>query len=261
MQSVSNRALTLLRKLNQKKHREQEQLFLVEGPRAIGQIISNGYVKVRELFFDASQEYHEQEIWHQAISDTPASLVESSDFSEISDTDNPQGVLAVCEIPNEIPPNQMAAQSGLLLALDAVQDPGNAGTIIRTASWFGVSGLLSGKGTVDLFHPKVVRSTAGATGSVPFTNVDLHETLTFFEDKGWNVVLLDAGVEAVSMQEVKKKEKTIIVVGNEAHGVDASLTGNNRQKARIASPSARKNVESLNAAIATSIALYEFAGK
>jgi TrmH family RNA methyltransferase len=159
-------------------------------------------------------------------------------------------------MPAELPPEQMADQTGLVLATDAIQDPGNLGTIIRTASWFGVKGLLSGKGTVDLFHPKLVRSTAGATGTVPHVNVELKEALSIFEKKGWQIVLLDSSSESIPLKEVKRQEKTLIIVGNEANGIDQSLVGSDRLKARIASPRKGGNVESLNAAIATSIALY-----
>jgi len=253
---ISNSRLTLLRKLHQKKYRQQEQLFLVEGGRAVEQIIKNDQLSIQELFFDAAQNYWKQAQWKTAAVTVDFSSVEPSNFAEISDTDNPQGVIALCEMPAELPPEQMADQTGLVLATDAIQDPGNLGTIIRTASWFGVKGLLSGKGTVDLFHPKVVRSTAGATGTVPHANVELKEALSIFEKKGWQIVLLDSSSESIPLKEVKRQEKTLIIVGNEANGIDQSLVGSDRLKARIASPRKGGNVESLNAAIATSIALY-----
>ena len=257
MQEISNNKLTLLRKLNQKKYRQQEQLFLVEGARAVNQIIENKLVQIIKLFFDESQRYWQQKQWKPFIADIESSFIEEDKFAEISDTDNPQGVIAMCAMPEEMEPEVMADGHGVIVATDAIQDPGNLGTIIRTTGWFGVQGLLSGNGTVDLFHPKVVRSTAGATGSVPHMNVSIDEVLPVFEAKGWQIVLLDAGKDAVPLQEVNSKEKMIIIIGNEGNGISPSLFTNKRIKARIASPRGPKNVESLNAAIATSIALYE----
>lgn len=254
--SVSNSTLTLLRKLNQKKYRYREQLFLAEGSRTVEQIISNGKVAVKELLFDESQHYWQQHRWETMIKSMEASLVDGGDFAEVSDTDNPQGVMALCMMPPETDLQNLTRQPGIILAADAIQDPGNMGTIIRTASWFGVRGLLSGRGTVDLFHPKVVRSTAGATGSIPYTNVDLDETLNFLEEKGWETVLLDAGTDSKSLKEIPGRDKMIIVAGNEANGINEDLFKAGRQKARIPSPVHQSEVESLNAAIATSIALY-----
>lgn len=256
LNSISNRTLTLLRKLNQKKYRYQEKLFLAEGSRTVEQIISNGRVEVKELFFDESQNYWQEKQWENITHSIDASIINSGDFSEVSDTDNPQGVMALCRMPREVDLHDLVQKGGIILATDAIQDPGNMGTIIRTASWFGITGLLSGRGTVDLFHPKVVRSTAGATGSIPYANVDLNEELTFFEERDWQTILLDAGTDAISLKEIEGVEKTIVVTGNEARGVDASLFNDGRQKVRIPSPENQSGVESLNAAIATSIALY-----
>lgn len=256
LNSISNRTLTLLRKLNQKKYRYQEKLFLAEGGRTVEQIIANGKVEITELLFDESQSYWQEKQWENTTQSIDASIVDAADFAEVSDTENPQGVIALCRMPPEVDLQDLAQKSGIILATDAIQDPGNMGTIIRTASWFGITGLLSGKGSVDLFHPKVVRSTAGATGSIPYANVDLNEELTFFEERDWQIILLDAGPDAVSLKEIEGAEKTMVVTGNEASGVDASLFNDGRQKVRISSPENKSGVESLNAAIASSIALY-----
>ena len=256
IKAVSNNKLTLLRKLNRKKYRQKEQLFLIEGARAVKQILDNDSIGVQALFFDEAQGYWQQGPWNEHIASFDSSLIDEATFAEVSDTDNPQGVLALCRMPAEADPGQLAQSSCVILAVDAVQDPGNLGTIIRTAAWFGASAVLSGKGTVDLFHPKVVRSTAGATGTVPYANGDLSVVLPEFEQNGWQVVLLDAGSGSVPLQQVECRERTIIVVGNEAHGINQSLITESRIKARIPSPRGEKNVESLNAAIAVSIALY-----
>lgn len=259
--SASNRQTTLLRKLNRKKYRQEEQLFLLEGPRAIEQVLQNKSIAVKALFFDEEQQLWQQEQWKDHMNLLDAHILSAELFAEVTDTDNPQGVLALCHIPNEATVEELSSQNGIIVALDAIQDPGNLGTIIRTASWFGAKGIISGKGTVDLFHPKVVRGTAGATGSMPHYNGGLPDILTAFEDAGWTVFFMDLDEDAEALSEVSPTAKTLLVVGNEAHGVNSELITKNRRIVRISSPQNRANVESLNVAIATSIALYEFESK
>lgn len=259
--SASNRQTTLLRKLNRKKYRQQEKLFLLEGPRAIEQVLQNKSIAVKALFFDEEQQEWQQELWKDYINLLDAYLLSTDIFAEVTDTDNPQGVLALCHIPDEVTVEELSSQNGILLALDAIQDPGNLGTIIRTASWFDAKGIVSGKGTVDLFHPKVVRGTAGATGSIPHCNGELKDTLEVFEDAGWTVFFMDLDENAMALSEVSPPAKTLLVVGNEAHGVDLDLITKSRRTVRIPSPQNKGNVESLNVAIATSIALYDFKSK
>ncbi len=252
---VSNRRLTLLRKLNQKKYRQSEQLFLAEGGRAVEQIIRNEQLEVSGLFFDESQHFWEQKPWNLFSETIPSAAIAEKDFTGVSDTDHPQGVLALCQMPQEASAKQLAQQTGIIIAADAIQDPGNMGTIIRTASWFGAQGLLSGKGTVDLFHPKVVRSTAGTTGVIPHTHTMLSETLPIFEKQGWQIVLLNAGTSSMPLKAITKQEKMLVVIGNEASGVDETLFTPARQSVRIDSAE-RAGVESLNAGVALAIALY-----
>lgn len=259
--SASNRQLTLLRKLNRKKYRQKERLFLLEGARAVQQVIETESIAVKTFFFEEDQQYWLKDEWRIYVNKIEFRTLNTALFAEVSDTDTPQGVLALCRMPNEADIEELAKGHGIIVAFDAVQDPGNLGTIIRTATWFGATGLLSGKGTVDLFHPKVVRSTAGATGVIPHKNGELSEILAVFEERGWATFLLDAGAGALSLPEVKPTDKAIVVVGNEAHGIDADLINDRRKKVRIPSPHKKPQVESLNAGVAASIALYDVAGK
>ncbi|GAA5523349.1 RNA methyltransferase [Aliifodinibius salicampi] len=256
MISASNRQQTLLRKLNRKKHRYSERLFFVEGDRAVRQIAGNQVVTIKTLFFDDSQHYWTQDEWLPWIKRLDARKLDTGIFHEVTDTENPQGVLALCEMPDETTVSKLCDQEGIIIALDSIQDPGNVGTIIRTASWFGAAALLSGKGTVDLFHPKVVRSTAGATGAVGYLNGDLLDILPEFEENDWSVILLNKSSDSAPLSEVQANRKTIVVVGNEAHGIDNKLIKKDRTQAVIPAFHDQPAVESLNAAIATSIALY-----
>ena len=249
MLESSNSQITLLRKLRQRKHRDKEQLFIVEGDRAVDQVMENNFLTVKAIFYDESQSYKYAQIENSYH-------IEKSIFVEISDTDNPQGVLALCKIPSPISFNELSIKNGVIVATDAIQDPGNLGTIFRTATWFGCKAILLGKGTVDIFNPKVVRSTAGATGMLPYLSTNLEEMLLQFEIVGWEILLLDGNPGAISINQIEHSKKQILVVGNEANGISKELINTNRKRVLIPSKGENRSVESLNAAVALSIGLW-----
>jgi len=251
VKSASNNQIKLLRKLGQKKYREKEGLFIVEGERAVEQVLENGVVKVKEVFVEENRAVSRQLL---AVS---SFQIDSNTFSEISDTENPQGILAVCEIPSEISIEELSKKEGLIVVTDRIQDPGNLGTIVRTAAWFGASAVLVGKGSVDLHHPKVVRSTAGATGVLQYRNSNLNEDLSILEKEGWQVLLLDGSDGALPVSRIHTTNRTVLIVGNEANGIDKDLKSAKRKRVMIPSAENNRSVESLNAAIALSIALYQ----
>ncbi|MEX0720284.1 MAG: RNA methyltransferase [Balneolaceae bacterium] len=253
MKSASNKEVTLLRKLSRRKYRDKDQLFLVEGERAVEQVLTNGLVEVVSVFVNEEKAGSFQA---SAIS----VLLAGEIFEEVADTDNPQGILALCRMPEEIQAEKLANESGIIVATDAIQDPGNMGTIIRTSAWFGVKALLAGKGSVDVYHPKVVRSTAGATGSVPIIQNELEDIFTSLEKTGWEILLLDGGEGSQNLVDIHPANKTVLVVGNEGNGIHEKLLNSGRKKVRIERAGEEKAVESLNAAVAVSIALYEVNG-
>lgn len=251
MNKASNNQIKLLRKLGQKKYREKEGLFIVEGERAVEQVLKNSVVSVKAVFLEEGKA--------QSYKLTADSLyeMESKLMDEVSDTENSQGVLGLCEIPKETSLEKLTEEEGLIIATDRIQDPGNLGTILRTAVWFGASAILVGKGSVDLFHPKVVRSTAGATGSLSYLNSSLIEDFVKFEDAGWEILMLDGNKGAIPIDKIKLSKKTILVVGNEANGIDHKLTSAERKRVLIPATEEKRSVESLNAAIAVSVALFQ----
>ncbi|MEX0609743.1 MAG: RNA methyltransferase [Balneolaceae bacterium] len=249
MRKASNNEIKLLRKLSLRKYRNREELFLVEGERAVQQVLENGIVEVVTVFVK------EEEAVSSQLSAVSVAL-EGEVFEEVADTDNPQGVLAMCRMPEEINPKNLTGESGIIVATDALQDPGNMGTILRTAAWFGVKAMVIGKGSVDVYHPKVVRSTAGATGIVPVILGELEEIFASLEKSGWEILLLDGGENSQSLADIQPAEKTLLVVGNEANGINDKLLSSGRKKVKIDSAGNGKAVESLNAAVAVSIALW-----
>lgn len=247
MKPASNNQIALLRKLGQKKYREKEGLFVVEGERAVQQVLENRIIKVEAVFIDDDEKF--QDIFSSAF------LLDKNILDEVSDTENPQGIIAICESPEELRIDELQEEKGLIIACDRIQDPGNLGTIIRTAAWFGAKAFLLGKGSVDLYKPKVVRSTAGATGSLGVISGELNQNLELLEKTGWKTFLLDGNKGAISLETVKFPEKTILVVGNEANGIAGNLITSSRTRIQIPTPQKELVVESLNAAMALGIVI------
>lgn len=249
---ASSEQLKQWRKLKMGKYRKREGLFLAEGIRTVEQILKNGCIKTNALIY--SESISGSDLPECGL---PLYEVSNDEMKSLSDTETPQGVIAICETPAESDLNNLSASGKILLALDRIQDPGNLGTIIRTATWFGIGGVLFGSGCVDPFHPKVVRSTAGATGALPFIHGDLSELLQQFEELGHPVFLLDAGERSLRLdEETTAIENAILLIGNEANGIHTSLYSDRRKLIHI--PGSGELAESLNASVAAAIVLYYF---
>ncbi len=249
MKNTSQSHITLIRKLKQRKHRTHEGRFLVEGQRAIDQILDNGILDVESIHINASK------LEHFKGANEKLHLVDPGTFKTLSDTETPQGVLAICKMPESKSIEEIANGSGIIVACDAIQDPGNMGTIIRSGVWYGTSALLLGTGSVDIYNPKVVRSTAGATGIIPSTTCDLDEALEYLQEHGWDIFLLDGNKGAISILDQPINKKTVLVVGNEANGISNALKNKNFKQVLLPTKSPQMYVESLNAGVAISIAL------
>ena len=252
IRTASNNQIKEWRKLGLAKYRKKEGKFIAEGERCVEQILDNGFVSVEILIVEKGF------LLPDGVQ-KPVFEVDLLDFASISDTDTPQGILAVCDIPEEAETEMISNQTGILVALDAVQDPGNVGTIIRTAAWFDAAGILFGHGTADPFHPKVVRSTAGATGALPYQKGEITELLERYEAEDWECLLLDGGSGAEDLNSITTGDNKILVVGNEGNGISDDCFSEHRRRVKIAGNSS--TVESLNAAIAMGIGIYEMARK
>ncbi|CAN5470932.1 RNA methyltransferase [soil metagenome] len=252
IRTASQNQVKLWRKLLMGKYRKKEGLFIAEGERCVEQIMKGKVLDVVALIVDEDFEPGSEILIYREL----LVRVRSEDFLSISDTETPQGIIAVCKIPVPAKVDDFRPKKGVIVAMDAVQDPGNVGTIIRTASWFGAAGIVFGEGTADPFHPKVVRSTAGATGALPFVKGSLENLLPGFEKNGWKVYLMEGSEKAEDLNMVSAAEKSIMVIGNEGSGISDAIYTGDRTKVRI--PGNHQNVESLNAAIALGIGLYHF---
>lgn len=246
--------LTLARDLRRRKARERQQLFVAEGVRAVEELLASP-LRIRGAL--ASERLAETErgvALRGALASGGFEIIDVSDrdFASASDTDAPQGVLAVAECP-ERSLAVVAGRSPLrLLVLDAVQDPGNVGTIIRTAAAFGVDATVALPGTVDLWNAKVVRSAMGAHFRHPALACTWSDLEAFLDREA--VPLWAADARGTSVDALEAPSRLALVVGNEGAGLSGEPAA--RASTLVSLPIAN-GVESLNVAIATGVLLYE----
>jgi RNA methyltransferase, TrmH family len=250
----ANKLLTAARNLRRRKARERNGLFVAEGVRAVDELLRSP-LKVRGALVSEQLTTDPRGLTLlERLKDSSIAVEEvgMKDFETASETESPQGVLAIAEMPGgtlaELPQND----SLRLLVLDAVQDPGNVGTILRTAAAFGVSATFSLPGTVDLWNAKVVRSGMGAHFHHPCLSGTWEELDTFRRDRSVDVWAADASGDTIS--NVAAPARLALIVGNEGAGL--SPDSRTRADRLVALPIAAA-VESLNVAVAAGILLYE----
>lgn len=245
------------RNLKKKKTRDELGRFLIEGISLVAEALDAG---IRVDFILCTREAIQREksgpLWETASHlGIPVFLVSEEKFQMAAVTDNPQGVLAVGYQPAWR--RQDLADSGVFVALDRLQDPGNVGTIIRTANAAGAAGVFLSPGSADLFNPKVLRAGMGSTFRLPaFNQVDLVEVLAVMKGKGGLVVAADPRSDVIYYRTGLTKRPLLLVVGNEGRGVSPELL--ELADIRVKIP-LQGGVESLNAAVAAALILYEVA--
>lgn len=233
---ISKNQIKFVRQLEQKKYRKKEGLFVAEGPKVVGDLLRAGF-KAHTIF--ATSEWESQGQTFQEVSD--------EELRRVSFLQHPQRVLALFFIPTESVPSV----SSLSLALDDVQDPGNLGTIIRIADWFGIDTIYCSENTADAWSHKVVQATMGSIARVNIIYTDLQELISKAQVPVYGT-LLDG--QDIYTQELSKEG--IIVMGNEGNGISAPIRKLINRKLLI--PQFHEGPESLNVAIATAITCSEF---
>ncbi|MBP1930338.1 TrmH family RNA methyltransferase [Ammoniphilus resinae] len=251
IQSIQNSKVKQWAKLISKKGREQEHAFLVEGEHLVEEAM-----KAEELIQCLIIQETMQEKYQGWIDEcrAPSYLVSEQVMNKLSETQTPQGICAVVQI-NKHSLSELTEGRPILLALDGLQDPGNLGTIIRTADAAGIDGVILGKGTVDLYNGKVIRSTMGSIFHLPIFQLDLTVEIPRLKEKGFRIV--STSLEgAVAYDEPQYADAVVIVIGNEANGVSQEILQCSTTKVKIP---LYGQAESLNAAVAAGIILYEAA--
>ncbi|HEU6453603.1 MAG TPA: RNA methyltransferase [Gemmatimonadaceae bacterium] len=249
--------LTLARDLQRRRSRERQKLFVVEGVRSVEELLRSrlsveGAVTGPALGTTPRGEALRASL---AAAGVPILDVNERDFASAASTESPQGVLAIARIPEgDIASFDVPAQARILV-LDAIQDPGNVGTLVRTAAAFGVSATLAMPGTVDLWNGKVVRSSMGALFHHPTGNCTWHELDEFLAGRAIPLWGADADGDELGSIEPPFPPRLAIAVGNEGAGLSADAS---TRLARTVAIRTCPDVESLNVAVAAGILLHHF---
>ena len=255
--SKDNEIVKNVRKLKEKKYRDLENAYIVEGIKMVREAIEEKAVIRQIIICDDCEKSDSipKELMYE-IAKYDCTYVTSKVFKYISEVQTPQGLLAVIEKNNNTNNNETEINynEDIIVALDDIQDPGNLGTILRTVDSVGLTQIIVSKGTADPYNPKVVRSSMGAIYRVKvIESDDLLETLKEIKRNKFKI-LVSSLRESKSIYEVKYKKK-VLVIGNEANGVEERIMNIADEKIKI--PMLGKT-ESLNAAVATGIILYEY---
>lgn len=237
-----------LRLLHLNKYRRKRGLFLAEGSVNVLDFLS-GQLEVKELYATESWlREHEQ-----VVTGIRQEIVTWHEMQKISALKNPSEVLAVMKRPEYLLPD-ISSLSGYVLALDDIRDPGNLGTIIRTADWFGIRNVVCSEETVDAYNPKVVQATMGSLARVRVHYTDLKDWLS---EKPGNLQIFGAVLHGDDIRKTEKPGKGILLIGSEAHGISKKLYPVIDKFIRIC-PAQDSGAESLNAAVAAAIVCYSF---
>lgn len=236
---ISKSEIKLVKSLSQKKFRDELGLFVAEGDKLVGEALHSKYEVVNV--------YKRDEIGEETM-------------SRITSLSSPSPSLAVVRKPQQSAPEEIdriVESRPLALALDSLRDPGNVGTIIRLADWFGIDVVFASKDTVDIFNPKVVQATMGAIFRVEFIYCDLGEVAEKFNTKGMKVY--GTFLDGDSIYDNALDKSGLIVMGSESNGISCNIEKKVTERLFIPPyPAGAETSESLNVAIATAITCSEF---
>lgn len=248
---LSKAKIKLINSLKLGKYRRQHKLFVAEGTTNILDFLQSGSEAI-DLF--ATANWLEQNTKY--LKKYSVTVVNNKDLSKISFLKNPSEVIGIFKSPEE---NKLNLNSidDIVLMLDDIRDPGNLGTIIRTADWFGISTIICSKESADAFNPKVVQASMGSLARVSVYYEDLQAIL---ESKPEALKVFGAVMNGEAIEEISKPKKGLILIGNEAHGISDKLMPFIDKKITISSTPGNpgSSPESLNASIAAAIICYAF---
>ncbi|WP_449258144.1 TrmH family RNA methyltransferase [Chlorobium limicola] len=256
---VSKAELKIYGKLHQKRHRDAEALFLAEGLRTVSELLE--HLPDPDLLHALLFRLEEQnaEVFHSRYPGKVFVLTEK-ECARLSQTATPAGIFGVFRKQRFVPfePEQITRCS-LIVALDEVQDPGNVGTILRTAAWFGADAMICSPGCADRYNPKTVRSSAGSIYALPHYGVDsIYLELQRLADAGYSVAA--SSLDGHDFREYGSwPRKVALVIGNEANGVSPAVQALAHRLVRIPHAGEKPRVESLNASVSAAILMERIA--
>lgn len=253
--SLNNPLIKKVKSLYRKKDRIKYNSFIIEGIKIIEEGLYSEYTLSNIIYTEKLLDTKDGKDFFNKIKDLKSLVYVSNNiFKDISDTENPQGILAIAEIKTREIQEMEEKERPFIIYLDEIQDPGNMGTIIRTGDAFNIDGIIISEGSVDPYNPKVVRATMGSIFRVPLYNVTngLNELIEL-RQKG--IKIYSASLEnSISIYENDFREGFVLIIGNESKGVSEDLFALSDRLIRIPMPG---KAESLNAGVAASIIMYE----
>lgn len=246
---VSAATIKWIHALSQKKQRDEQGVFVAEGHKTIGELLPyfacNMLLTTEEQWLLHPLKLHNQ----TQLLKTSAQAVERASMQK-----TPQGMIAVFEKPNQ--KEELHVLSGLCLALDGIQNPGNLGTIIRLSDWFGINHIFCSPDSADVFNPKTVQATMGSLGRVHVSYTNLVELIS--ENKG-HIAIFGTFLEGTSLYSMTLPMDALVVLGSEGNGISTQVAAAIPQKLKIPSyPIETITAESLNVATAAAIICAEF---
>jgi RNA methyltransferase, TrmH family len=259
LQMLSKNEIKKIKSLHQKKYRDVENKFFIEGIHLIEEALKSEFRLELVLFTSEFEETNNKFLSEILAKKIRIEKITNKEFDGICDTENSQGIFSVMDKFENTFENYLKRTKALkkqtLVALEEISDPGNLGTIIRTADWFGIDAILIGKNSVDLFNPKVIRATMGSIFHLPiFNEIDLPEILPEIKDQEYSIyVTLLHGESYIS---TKFGHKSLLIFGNEAHGISNEII---KMAYKTISIPQHGKAESLNVSIAAGVILSEIA--
>jgi len=244
---ISKNKIKFINSLKLKKNRDINNLFIIEGTKIYFELINQKKYKLIDAYCT--------DTWvKKNNTNTDYNLVTDNELKKISNQKNPEGILAIVE-KTEPKIDKHKILNSFSIVLDDIQDPGNLGTIIRTADWFGIENIFCSLNSVDVFNPKVIQATKGSIFRVNVFYVDLFEFLKEYNKK---IKFYAAFLDGENIYKTKFDKKGILIFGNESKGISKKVSEFKIDKIKIPNFSNKKEkAESLNISISTAIFLSE----
>lgn len=245
---ISENTAKLIRSLTQKKYRYKHNLFIAEGKKLVFDLLLSGFKGIKTIFLTEDIFQEKKELLSRYSS--YFEICTERDFSKVSNLNSKPEIILIGEIPLFVMPSHDFLSKGLHLFLDQIQDPGNVGTILRSAEWFGVQSVGFSEGTADFVHPRVIQASMGSFYRVPVWNKALDKELIK------NIPVFGADTNGESIYTMDLPVNAILIIGSEGQGLSAESELLLTQFIKI--PRYSDKTESLNAAVAASVLLGEW---
>ena len=232
---ITRAEVKLYRSLQQKKFRQTHGLFLIEGRKTVSELLKSDYIIERIIGLEEDSKIPNIE------------FVDKTNLANISSFKNPSDVIAIARVKADLGHSKI---SGPIFLLDSIRDPGNLGTIIRTIRWFGGSDLILSPDCADIYNPKSIQASMGALFHLKIQTTVLSDSIEALQSDGYRIFGTD--MNGTDLNQANFPKDSAIVIGNEGHGISASILDLCNEQIAIEGGKA-KGVESLNAAMSTGI--------